>query len=265
MKISKLFSWFPAKPNTQQSPMALAPKSGITDLKLMFFIVEWNRVKIISDSFEKEKAGFFFMSKGRGTATSEILDLLGIGAGNKAVITCLEQPEMVPVLLKDVRRKLGHHSHGAGIAFTVPLSGINSPLLRIFKQPAEEKNTAELGLNVRGQNVRSQTEFSHALIISAVNKGYSDDFMNTARAAGAGGGTVLKARGQAHERAVKFLGISVQDEKELILILANREKQEPIMRAVCKTHGINSKAQGVVFSLPVDKVMSLSFEQALNA
>ena len=259
MKISKLFSWFPTKLGTQQSPAAPASKPVITDLKLMFFIVEWDRVKIISDSFEKEKAGFFFMSKGRGTATSEILDLLGIGAGNKAVITCLEQPEMVPILLKDVRRKLGHHSHGAGIAFTVPLSGINSPLLRIFKQPAEEKNAA-----APGQNVRGQTEFSHALIISAVNKGYSDEFMNTARAAGAGGGTVLKARGQAHEGAVKFLGISVQDEKELILILTNREKQKPIMQAVCKAHGFSSKAQGVVFSLPVDKVMSLSFEQALN-
>jgi nitrogen regulatory protein PII len=84
--------------------------------------------------------------------------------------------------------------------------------------------------------------------------------MNTARAAGATGGTVISARGQAHQGAVKFFGVSVQDEKEAILILAAREKKVPIMRAVSEAHGMNSKAEGIVFSLPVDQVMGLSFE-----
>ena len=98
------------------------------------------------------------------------------------------------------------------------------------------------------------------LIVCIVNQGYSDELMNTAREAGASGGTVINARGQAHEGAVKFFGISVQDEKELILILSSREKKVSIMRAVSETHGLNSKASGIVFSLPVDDVMGLSFE-----
>ena len=81
--------------------------------------------------------------------------------------------------------------------------------------------------------------------------------MNTAHEAGASGGTVINARGQAHEGTVKFFGISVQDEKELILIMATREKRESIMRAVCEAHGLASKAQGIVFSLPVDNVTGL--------
>jgi len=98
---------------------------------------------------------------------------------------------------------------------------------------------------------------NHDLIVSIINKGYSDIFMNTAREAGASGGTIIKARGQAHEGAVKFLGISVEDEKEIILILASKRKKASIMRAVCEAHGLNSKAHGIVFALPVDVVLGL--------
>ena len=103
-------------------------------------------------------------------------------------------------------------------------------------------------------------EFSHDLILSIVNQGYSDELMNTARAAGATGGTIINARGQAHEGAVKFFGVSVQDEKEIVIILTSREKKVPIMRAICEAHGMNSKSQGIVFSLPVDDVLGLSFD-----
>jgi len=32
------------------------------------------------------------------------------------------------------------------------------------------------------------------------------------------------------------------------------------MQAICQTHGLNSEAQGIVFSLPVDNVMGLSMD-----
>jgi len=101
---------------------------------------------------------------------------------------------------------------------------------------------------------------NHDLIVSIVNKGYCDAFMNTAREAGAQGGTILNARGQGHEGTVKFFGISVEDEKDIIIILTNREKKAAIMRAICETHGLNSKAQGIIFALPVDNVLGLNFE-----
>ena len=251
----------------QQDPGAEASRLETPALKLMFFIVDWNRAHFVSDVFEKEKVRFHFITKAKGTASSEVLDLLGIGAGDKAVVTCLEQAVLVPVLMKEVRKKLGLNSPGAGIAFTVPLSAINDPILLVFKQSIlkNEKIAAEFGsARPGGEGGRMAKELAdaieHDLIMSIVNKGYSDEFMNTAREAGASGGTVINARGQAHEGAVKFFGISVQDEKELILILTSREKKLGIMRAVCEAHGLNSKAQGIVFSLPVDNVLGLSFE-----
>jgi hypothetical protein len=255
--ISKLFSKLPGSPQISQAPEAA--QGGVPSLKLIFFIVDWNRAKVIAHVFEEEKVRFHFVSKGRGTASSDILDVLGIGASDKAVVLCLEQAVMAPILLKEVQTKLGFSSPGAGIAFTVPLSGINNPILRVFKQSVHknEKIAADGGA---AEGAVMATEFTHDLVISIINQGYSDEFMNTARAAGAAGGTVLNARGQAHEGAVKFFGISVQDEKEIIIMLTSREKKVPIMRAVSEAHGLNSKAEGIIFSLPVDTVLGLSFE-----
>jgi len=244
----------------------------------MFFIIDWQKSHIITDIFVEEDIRFYFVAKGIGTANSEILDLLGIGAGEKAVALCLEQPVLVPVLLKEVRKKLGFYTPGTGIAFTVPLSAINDPVLLVFKQSilknekiakdleeraqsAQYRRNAnsEEGENMESENTRHE-KFKFDLIFAIVNHGFSDEFMNTAREAGASGGTVINARGQAHEGAVKFFGISVQDEKEIILILTTREKKVHIMQAVSEAHGLNSKAHGIVFSVPVDSVIGPSFE-----
>ena len=106
----------------------------------------------------------------------------------------------------------------------------------------------------------SHDKFKFDLIFAIVNHGYSDELMNTAREAGASGGTVVNARGQAHEGAVKFFGISVQDEKEIILILTSHEKKVAIMQAVSEAHGLNSGAHGIVFSVPVENVIGPNFE-----
>jgi hypothetical protein len=184
---------------------------------------------------------------------------LGIGANEKAIITCLEQAVGVPMLLREVQKKLKPYSPGVGIAFTVPLSAINDPVLLVFKQSIH-KNVKITNDHHKSEGVNMADKYSHDLILSIVNKGFSDELMNTARNAGASGGTIINARGQAHEGAVKFFGVSVQDEKEIVITLTSREKKAPIMRAICETHGLNSEAQAIVFSLPVDDVLGLNFE-----
>jgi len=257
--ISTLISKLPGKgSNTQQNKESeQKPRIETAKLKLVFFIVDWHRANVVSNVCVEEKVRFHFTTIGRGTANDDILDLLGIGATEKAVITCLEQEIGVPVLMKEARKKLKSYGPGAGIAFTISLSAINDPILLIFKQSIlKNVNVAQN----TGEGAIMKNDHSHDLIICIVNHGNSDELMNTARAAGATGGTVINARGQAHEGAVKFFGISVQDEKEMILILTASDKKEAIMQAVCKAHGLNSEAQGIVFSLPVDNVIGLSLE-----
>jgi len=258
--ISKILSKLPSKLSGIQ--LDLKPEKNaqikIPKLKLVIFIVDLSRAHTITNVCVNEKVRFQFTCVGTGTANSEILNLLGIGSGEKAVIFCLEQDVGVQVLMKEVKKELKVYGPGAGIAFTVPLSAVNDPILMVFKQSILKSEKISEEKSGKGANMANK--HSHDLIVSIVNHGYTDEIMNTARAAGAKGGTVLHARGTAHEGPVKFFGISVQDEKEMILILSECDKKVPIMQAMSENYGLNTKAHGLIFSLPVDNVIGLSAE-----
>ena len=243
----------------ESGPEGIPASPDMPVLRLIFFIIEWKASRYITEIFEENHVRFHFICKGRGTANSEILDLLGIGASDKAVVLCLEQDVMAPLLIKEVSRGLGLVNPGAGIAFTIPLSGINKPILKVFKKSIHDHISArkkEFRPEHAEENMSAEKKFD--LIVIIINQGYSDELMTVARDAGATGGTIINARGMAHRGPVKFFGISVQDEQEVITILALREKKLAIMHAVSKSFGITSKAKGIVFSLPAENVSGLS-------
>ena len=101
-------------------------------------------------------------------------------------------------------------------------------------------------------------EFSHECIVCIVNAGFSEAVMDAARELGARGGTVVHARGTANLEAEKFFGITVQPEKEMVLILVPGEIKEDILHALYRTVGLQTPGQGIAFSLPVDGVVGLS-------
>lgn len=96
-------------------------------------------------------------------------------------------------------------------------------------------------------------------IFFILNKGHVDEAMAAAREAGATGGTVITARGAAApEEVLKTLGIAVQHEKEILLILSTAEKRSGIMSAISKAAGLNKPGCGIGFSLPVEDVTGIT-------
>ncbi|MDR2491739.1 MAG: hypothetical protein LBD20_10105 [Spirochaetaceae bacterium] len=231
------------------------PKNYLV-LKLVVFIVDWTNIKKISTILPKENDRFYFVCKGRGTASSEILDLLGIGSIEKAVVICLEEESAAPDMVQTVGDKIGLKNRGAGIAFTVPLSSISHPMLKLFtpKVRDEKSETQHEYKNETEGEKKMPEEIKYDLIVAVLNQGYSDEFMKAAREAGAGGGTVINSRGLSGGGTKKIFGISIQDEKEIIIILSTRAKKTPIMSVVSKSYGVSSKAEGLIFSLPVDSI-----------
>jgi nitrogen regulatory protein PII len=101
-------------------------------------------------------------------------------------------------------------------------------------------------------------EYTHEAIVCIVNAGFSDAVMDAAKEVGAGGGTVLFARGTADLEAERFFKITVQPEKELVMILVKKELKDDILHALYKSVGLNTPGQGIAFSMPVDSVVGLS-------
>ena len=109
-----------------------------------------------------------------------------------------------------------------------------------------------------------ENKYTHEAILCIVNSGFSEAVMDSAKKAGARGGTVVNARGTAGKEAESFFGITVEEEKEIVIILAVKEKRDAILNALYEDVGLNSAGQGIAFSLPVDGVVGLTPVQQNN-
>ena len=105
-------------------------------------------------------------------------------------------------------------------------------------------------------------KFEHELIIVILNEGYADFVMDAARSAGAGGGTVLHAKGTGSKRGERFFGVSLADEKDMIYIVAYSDEKAKIMKAINEQAGPGSKAGAICFSLPISSVAGLRARDA---
>ena len=191
-----------------------------------------------------------YIFHGQGTATSEIMDMLGLDGVDKNILMGMLPKPFADEMLKKLRKSLHLGMPNTGIAFTLILSGGSGYLIQLMEglEPEEKKNVAE-------RNEGDMADYS--LIMTIVNKGFSEEVMNAARPRGASGGTVFHSRRIGNEEAMKFWKISVQEEREVVLILAQKEDKPAIMQEIGKQCGMKSKAQGIVMSLPVDGIAGL--------
>ena len=197
--------------------------------------------------FNKEKLPLQYRFNAEGTASSEIMDMLGLGSIDKCVVLTMIQQEQADGILKKLRADLQMTSVNSGIAFTVPMNGANNLIVRLLSQ-GDEKST--------GKDKTTMAEATHGLITAIVNRGFSGDVMNAARAAGATGGTVIHSR-QVSGEASALWGLDAQEEKEIVMILADAESRVAIMQSISEKCGMHSEAKGLVLSMPIDSVTGI--------
>jgi nitrogen regulatory protein PII len=101
------------------------------------------------------------------------------------------------------------------------------------------------------------TTNNHEVIFAIVNAGFAEDAMDVAREQGVRGGTILNARGVARANEAAFFGINIHHEKEILMMVVEKEIRDNVLNALYKEMGMAKKAQGIVFSLPVSDVAGL--------
>lgn len=202
-----------------------------------------------ADLFLKSALPIEYRLNGEGTASSEIMDTLGLGTSDKGILLSTVPQSFGQSMLELLHTKLRLDAVNSGIAFTIPLTGVSKLLLRMMDQTAKDTDN--------GKDEQPMPNSKYVLISAIVNRGFSGEVMDAARAAGAGGGTVLHSRSIGSEDAKSFWGLSTQEEKEIVLILAEHQKKTDIMSAISTACGMHSDAEGVVMSLPIDSVMGL--------
>ena len=210
---------------------------------LMITITDRSRGGEFASWFQAQGASLILGALGRGTATTEVLDYLGLEATEKVVLL-LAAPRSSR-LVRKVARELWLDVPGRGILMTVPIASVGGARARdeLLQWQAEEDDM--------------EKEITHELIVVITNRGCTDQVMDAARSAGAAGGTTIQAKGTGTKLARKFLGVSLAAEKEMVFILTRIQDRTPIMKAVMAQAGMQTKAQSVAFSMPVTDLAGL--------
>lgn len=223
----------------------MAEKNGV---KLVVTIAERGKGNALAKLYSENGVFCCYQCMGRGTASSELLDVLGLGSAEKDIIISYAAKEDAERLLYRLDNELQGEAHGNGIVFDMPLTGINSLIATVFLSGGDRA--------AGGMDMEEKTD--NSLILITVNQGHTDAVMDTARQAGARGGTVIRARWAGPDDTSQFYGISVQSEKEIIAIVAAGDRRNAIMEMINKKHGLRTEAGAVLCSLAIDHSVRLA-------
>lgn len=219
---------------------------ALREIVLLHTIVNRSDSKKYEKFFQENHVPITLNSLGKGTATDEIMDLLGIGEPDKSIYFSFLSANRAKKLLKKMIAVMRLDIPGHGIAFTVPMASIGSSVTMNLILNGEEAPTEE-----KRREKSMDTEPKKEVIIAITNRGYVNQVMDAARGAGASGGTVIHAKGTGTGEVEQFLGITIAAEKELVLIVTDADQRAAIMKAIMAEAGFKSKAKTVVFSMPV--------------
>lgn len=236
--------------------------------KILFSIVERGKGKDIVKLYNSADVRFHYQTIGHGTATSEIMDILGLDSRDKDIVISFGAESLVNHLVYRMSDELRGAVDTKGILFDLPLTAMSNMIVAVLNIPLQrEKKISGPSLTdtllekafMDGETEEPgkeeavmSSENNHSLILISVNQGYSENVLDTARAFGARGGTILRGRWSGGKALEKYQGISIQTEKELIIIIVPNEIRNQIMDAVNEQHGIRTEAQAVVCSMKVD-------------
>ena len=216
------------------------------ELNYVISITDRDQIQELAALFQSLELNMGLAMLGKGTATSEQLSIYGLSNTEKAIVSTVADGESTRQLFRAAKRKLFMDIPGNGIMLTVPIKSVGGG-----------RTLAYLTGNKTPAGGAPDMNFEHELIMAVINEGHTDPVMDAARSAGAAGGTVLHAKGTGGKLSEKFLGVSLADEKEVVLIVSKSAEKAAIMRAISERCGVDTPAGAIAFSLPISSVVGL--------
>ena len=98
-------------------------ETAIKKLKLLFTVVDRQKSEFYLDVLSQFDVNLQMVVAGKGTATSELVDMLGLNI-HKATIISVVREDNVDEIMKCLEGKFATIKNGKGIAFAVPLSSV---------------------------------------------------------------------------------------------------------------------------------------------
>lgn len=202
--------------------------------KLLVSIVPHDSGELISNAAKSAGAGGGTIAMGRGTASNGVLQLLGLGDTSKDLVYIILEEDKFDSVRQAIISASESKKH-FGLLFSLKVDDfVKAGNLNINKIKEAEGG-------------KSMADNTYQMINVIVNKGYAEDAMAAARKAGAGGGTIIGARGTAKEGDAAFFGMKIVPEKEMLMILVPAEQKDAIVQAIKELPCFAEAGSGIIF------------------
>ena len=224
-------------------------------VKLLLGIVNREDESRMTEIINEVTTAVHFSGVGHGTARSSYMNYFGFNEIDKRVTMSLIPDSAEHEVVSAVGHGLKLYLVGRGIAFTVPLSGISNIISDGILSGSEklERSSAKRApiSKKKGKNKM------HELVIAVVNRKFTDETIEAARAAGATGATVFHTRSINNSKAEQSIGTTINQETDSVFFLTTLEYKTKIMEAVRDAAGLKTDGGAVIFSLPVDDLVGI--------
>ncbi|HPZ17826.1 MAG TPA: P-II family nitrogen regulator [Fervidobacterium sp.] len=178
----------------------------------------------------------------KGTVSSRILNFIGLSDIRREVVCLLSDKSTVYQALEEMNKEFGFDKPNRGIAFTTTIRSVFGSKSIVFEDTKAE---------------RSEDKTMYNLITVIVDKGKAEEVIDAANKAGAKGGTIINARGSGIHESGKILSMEIEPEKEIVMILSERDMTESIVSAIREAIKIDEPGNGILFVQDVNKTYGI--------
>ncbi len=179
---------------------------------------------------------------GKGTVNNRILDFLGLSDIRKEIVLMVADKKTARQALEKLDKEFKFEKPNHGIAFTTPCSFAGARSCKCDNLKEEE----------RGVDITMY----HAITV-VVDKGKAEYVIDAATEAGSKGGTIINARGSGIHETSKVFSMDIEPEKEIVLILSEKEKTEAIVASIREKLKIDEPGKGILYVQDVSKTYGL--------
>lgn len=179
---------------------------------------------------------------GVGTAHNNWMDYFGLSDVRKEIVMMLADKKSLNYAIKQLDKAMNFEKPNHGIAFTSSIC------------LALGSSNLVCGIDEEDEGV---DDIMYQSIFTIVDRGKAEYVMEAATKAGAKGGTIIHARGSGIHETMKVFSMSIEPEKEIVLILSPVNETQTIIDAIRTELDIDTPGQGIIFVQDVNRTYGL--------
>ncbi|HHV17675.1 MAG: P-II family nitrogen regulator [Tepidanaerobacteraceae bacterium] len=179
---------------------------------------------------------------GRGTVKNHLLRLLGLDETQKEIVFMVSGKKLENPIHEVLTEKFSMNRPNHGIIFSSPVKKVD--MISSIKTDSNLKSGGK-------------DHMEYEVIFTIVERGLGENVVDAATAAGATGATIINARGSGIHEKEKFFAMDIEPEKEIVMIILNKEKTDKVVKSINGTMDIEKPGKGIIFVMDVSRTSGL--------